>query len=103
MTTSRPASNGRRIKKTAIATPAELEAAWAPDRRRQDTWTPRPWVPAAERAAIGRAARQTAPRSGQGAVEFAKGRDPVGIILAQEADRLIDLLPLRHGRMASSL
>jgi len=102
MTTSRPASNGRRIKKTAIATPAELEAAWAPDRRRQDTWTPRPWVPAAERAAIGRAARQTAPRSGQGAVEFAKGRDPVGIILAQEADRLIDLLPLRHGRMASS-
>jgi len=43
-----------------------------------------------------------APRSGQGAVEFGADRDPVAIILAQEADRLKDLLPLRHGRMAAS-
>ena len=85
-----------------IATPDELEAAWAPDAPRPDTWTPRPWVPVAERAEIGRAARQTAPRSSHGALELAKGRDPVGIILDQEADRLLDLLPLRHGRMAAS-
>jgi len=32
----------------------------------------------------------------------AAGRDPVAIILAQEADRLPELLPLRHGRMAAS-
>ena len=37
-----------------------------------------------------------------GALELAPGRDPVAIILAQEADRLQDLLPLRHGRMADS-
>ena len=47
MTTPPIATNGRRIKKTAIATPAELNAAWAPDVRRSDTWTPRPWVTAA--------------------------------------------------------
>ena len=52
--------------------------------------------------AFGRAARQVAPRSDQGALEFAPDRDPVAIILAQEADRLKDLLPLRHGRMAAS-
>src|SRR3954470_22774716 len=102
MTTPRAASNGRRTTKRTIASPDELEAAWAPDRPRPETWTRRPWVPVAERAAVGRAARQVAPRSGQGAVEFGTDRDPVAIILAQEADRLPDLLPLRHGRMASS-
>jgi uncharacterized protein (DUF2252 family) len=56
----------------------------------------------AERAAAGRAARQQAPRRSHGALELAPGRDPVAIILAQEADRLQDLLPLRHGRMAAS-
>ena len=56
----------------------------------------------AERAAAGRLARQNAPRTTHGALELAKGRDPVAIILAQEADRLQDLLPLRHGRMAAS-
>ena len=54
------------------------------------------------RAAHGRAARQAAPRSSHGALELAADRDPVAVILAQEADRLPDLLPLRHGRMAAS-
>jgi uncharacterized protein (DUF2252 family) len=95
---SRPPST-----KPQIATPDELEAAWKAERVPEpDAWTPRPWVPVAERAAIGKAARQRAPRSGQGALELAAGRDPVAIILAQEADRLPDLLPLRHGRMAES-
>ncbi len=35
-------------------------------------------------------------------MDLAPGRDPVAIILAQEADRLPDLLPLRHQRMAAS-
>src|SRR6478752_7001315 len=80
----------------------EIEAAWAPPVPRPDEWTPRPWVPVAERAAAGRLARQNAPRTTHGVLELAKGRDPVAIILAQEADRLQDLLPLRHGRMAAS-
>ena len=56
----------------------------------------------AERAAAGRLARQKRAADDHGALELAKGRDPVAIILAQEADRLQDLLPLRHGRMAAS-
>jgi len=79
-----------------------LAAAWSQEQPEPDAWTPRPWVPVAERAAVGRAARQRAPRSGQGAFEPAPGRDPVAIILAQEADRLPDLVPLRHARMAES-
>jgi len=103
MTTARPTTNGRRrTSKSAIPSPAELEAAWAPGPPPTDRWIPRPWVPADERATHGRAARQAAPRSSHGALELAPGRDPVAIILAQEADRLPDLLPLRHGRMAAS-
>ena len=103
MTTTRSAANGRRRPaKPAIPTPDELEAAWTRDKRPSKSWKPRPWVSVADRMAFGRAARQVAPRSEQGALEFAADRDPVGIILAQEADRLKDLLPLRHGRMAAS-
>jgi uncharacterized protein (DUF2252 family) len=101
--TTRSAANGRRrTAKAPSPSPAELEAAWTAGLPPSDTWTPRPWVPVAERAAAGRAARQTTPRRSHGALELAPGRDPVAIILAQEADRLPDLLPLRHGRMAAS-
>jgi uncharacterized protein (DUF2252 family) len=103
MTTPPRGSVRRTTAKASIPSPEELEAAWLADRQpRPEAWTPRPWVPVAERAALGRAARQKAPRSGQGGFELAPGRDPVAIILAQEADRLPDLLPLRHGRMAAS-
>ena len=67
-----------------------------------ETWTPRPWVTVADRAAYGKTARQASPRSGHAAFTVAADRDPVAIILAQEADRLQNLLPLRHGRMAAS-
>src|SRR5690349_5146361 len=103
MTTARSATNGRRRpSKPAIPSPAELEAAWSAGRPRSETWTPRPWVSPEDRAAFGRQARQAAPRSSHGALELTPGRDPVAIILAQEADRLPDLLPMRHGRMATS-
>lgn len=95
-----------RTRKTPARRPKSrsdsLEAAWAPPAPRADTWTPRPWVPVAERAAAGRAARQQAPRRSHGRLDLAPGRDPVAIILAQEADRLPELLPLRHARMADS-
>jgi uncharacterized protein (DUF2252 family) len=103
MTTARSATNGRRrTSKAAVPTAAELEAAWRADRPPSETWTPRPWVSVEERAAYGREARQAAPRSSHGAFELVAGRDPLAVILAQEADRLPDLLPLRHGRMAAS-
>src|SRR3954454_10326915 len=89
-------------RRPKIATPEELSKAWAPGPPSSTTWTPRPWVTAAERAAAGRSARQRSPRSSHSAFVPAENRDPVAIILAQEADRLQDLLPLRHGRMAAS-
>ncbi|MCF4136328.1 DUF2252 domain-containing protein [Streptomyces sp. Tue 6430] len=56
-----------------------------------------------ERAALGRAARATAPRSSH--AEFVPERkrpDPLEIIERQSATRLPDLVPVRYGRMSES-
>ncbi|GGQ89640.1 hypothetical protein Saso_40820 [Streptomyces asoensis] len=56
-----------------------------------------------ERAALGKAARAAAPRSGH--AEFAPGPDrpdPLKIIEKQSASRLHDLVPIRYGRMSES-
>ena len=93
-----------RRKTTAEPHPAPASSRQPGGRRIRDPTNGRrgPGSRSAERAAAGRLARQNAPRTTHGALELAKGRDPVAIILAQEADRLQDLLPLRHGRMADS-
>ena len=101
--TDQPAPPARRPRaKTAAPDPAALQSAWVPGKPSQEAWTPRPWVPVAERVAAGKAARQSAPRTGQAALGLRPDRDPVAIITAQETDRLQDLIPLRHGRMAAS-
>jgi uncharacterized protein (DUF2252 family) len=51
---------------------------------------------------VGIAARQRASRASQAALELTADRDPIAILAAQEVDRLQDLVPLRHGRMAES-
>jgi uncharacterized protein (DUF2252 family) len=79
-----------------------LASAWAPAAPDGDLWTPRPWVPLEERRAAGRAARKRVPRSSQATLELAPDRDPLMILRAQEQDRLADLIPLRHARMAES-
>ena len=79
-----------------------LQAAWAPGEPQPDAWTPRPWVPAAERAKVGREARQRAPRTSHGALDLPADRDPIAILVEQERDRLPDLIPIRHFRMAES-
>jgi uncharacterized protein (DUF2252 family) len=56
----------------------------------------------AQRAELGRTARTRVPRSSHAAFAAAPGRDPIAILDLQEADRLPDLLPLRHARMAGS-
>lgn len=49
----------------------------------------------------GKAARIHAPRSEQGTWPPAGARpDPLQVVLAQDAERLADLVPIRHGRMA---
>jgi uncharacterized protein (DUF2252 family) len=88
------------------ATASAHDAAWkgpaASAPRAGDIWTARPWVEPAVRAEAGRAARKRIPRTSHAAFELRPGRDPIGILAAQEADRLPDLLPLRHDRMAES-
>lgn len=57
----------------------------------------------AERAAFGKATRKVRPRSFIGEYAPAPNRpDPVQVLAAQEADRVPELLPLRHARMAAN-
>ncbi len=85
------------------ATAAEYDVAWQAGLPVQGpTWTARPWVDPAARAEKGRAARAQVPRGSHAAFEPAPGRDPIAILAAQEADRLQELVPLRHERMAES-
>jgi hypothetical protein len=54
-------------------------------------------------AAVGKAARATAPRSGHARWEPAPNRvDPVELLLEQARTRTPGLVPIRHGRMLNS-
>jgi uncharacterized protein (DUF2252 family) len=56
-----------------------------------------------ERAAAGKEARQTAPRSSHGDWAPATDRpDPMAVLEQQAASRVPELVPIRHGRMAAS-
>ena len=58
---------------------------------------------AAERAALGKAARAQSPRTSHGDWEPAPDRrDPVEVLEAQSVDRVTELVPLRYGRMLVS-
>jgi uncharacterized protein (DUF2252 family) len=81
---------------------AALDAVWKIEAPAGPAWTARPWVHTTERAEAGKAARKRVPRTSHAAFEPAPGRDPMAILAAQEEDRLQDLVPLRHERMAES-
>ncbi len=81
---------------------AVYDAAWGQEAPSGDVWTARPWVHPADRAEAGKSARKRVPRTSHAAFEPAADRDPITILAAQEADRLADLVPLRHDRMAAS-
>src|SRR5688572_25605518 len=56
-----------------------------------------------ERLKAGRALRDSAPRTTHGAwKKSGNSRDPIDILLASDADRIQDLLPIRYGRMLQS-
>ena len=56
-----------------------------------------------ERRSIGRAARARLPRKDAGVWDpDGRGHDPLRTVLAQNAERAPDLVPIRHGRMAAS-
>jgi uncharacterized protein (DUF2252 family) len=84
------------------ATAAAYDAAWQVEMPTGPAWTARPWVNPEERGGIGKQARKRVPRTSHAAFEPAAGRDPIAILEAQEEDRLPDLVPLRHERMAES-
>jgi uncharacterized protein (DUF2252 family) len=70
-------------------------AGWAPDGRGARTPD--------ERAALGRAARAHAPRSGLAVWEPPAGReDPIAILERQATTRVPELVAIRHQRMATS-
>jgi uncharacterized protein (DUF2252 family) len=56
----------------------------------------------AERIARGRAARDEAARSDHATLDVQGNRDPIGVLEAQAAPRVQDLLPIRYGRMLAS-
>ncbi|HEX6256489.1 MAG TPA: DUF2252 domain-containing protein [Euzebyales bacterium] len=62
-----------------------------------------PWLVPDERAAMGRDARGTAPRSAHATWKRAADRpDPVALLAAQAEDRVPELVPIRYGRMLVS-
>ena len=59
--------------------------------------------PADEARAAGRALRDRTPRESHAKIgELPKGRDPVTILIADNKDRLENLIPVRHSRMLES-
>jgi uncharacterized protein (DUF2252 family) len=94
----------RSARRQAAGTPPDVaDAAWNVDAPTGPLWTARPWVHSSARAEAGRAARKRVPRTSHAAFEPTPDRDPIAILAAQETDRLLDLLPLRHERMAESV
>ncbi|HWB23727.1 MAG TPA: DUF2252 domain-containing protein [Gaiellaceae bacterium] len=69
---------------------------------KQEDIQPLPHLTVDERVERGRAARATAPRSAQAALELAADRDPIAILEAQAESRVAELLPIRYGRMLAS-
>jgi len=85
-----------------VETADDYDAAWVVPPPEGDVWTARPWVHPSARAEAGKAARKRVPRVSHATFEPAADRDPIAILERQEADRLQNLLPLRHQRMAES-
>ena len=89
---------------TAAGSPETYDPAVAEavDKRFASEWRRRRLTPE-QRVARGRAARAVAPRSAHGAWQPAAGRaDPVALLEAQDRDRVPELVPVRHARMAVS-
>jgi uncharacterized protein (DUF2252 family) len=97
-----PDQNAVALDAQLIARAESTGAAWAPAAPSGDVWTARPWVHPSARLEQGRLVRKRVPRTSHAAFEPRAGRDPIAILDAQEADRLQDLVPLRHARMAES-
>jgi uncharacterized protein (DUF2252 family) len=82
---------------------AKTKAPASPPRTRSSSPAPAAQPTPAERAALGKAARVTAPRDGQGMFDPPADRpDPVDLLEQQAASRVPELVPVRYGRMLVS-
>ena len=90
------------VDAATLAQIAAYGAAWATQPPAGDVWTARPWVHPSVRVEQGRLERKRVPRTSHAAFEPRPDRDPIAILERQEADRLPDLVPLRHARMSES-
>ena len=82
---------------------ANTKAPAPPTRTRRGAPAPAAQPTPAERAALGKAARSTAPRDSQGMFDPPADRpDPVYLLEQQAASRLPELVPVRYGRMLVS-
>ena len=99
-----PAKPLPRSKKSApdAKTAAAYDAAWQVDPPGGLQWTARPWVGPASRAEAGKAARKRVPRVSHATLELRPDRDPIAVLAKQEEDRVQELVPLRHARMAET-
>ncbi|HEY4189573.1 MAG TPA: DUF2252 domain-containing protein [Candidatus Limnocylindrales bacterium] len=94
-----------RLVTTAVpdeATAAQYDLVWGTEAPTGNAWTPRPWVHPSDRIEEAKAARKRVSRAAHAVFEPRPGRDPIAILNEQEADRLQELVPLRHARMAES-
>ena len=56
----------------------------------------------AERAAVGKAARERAPLASQATLNTTGRADAIALLEGQAASRVPELVPIRYGRMSSS-
>jgi uncharacterized protein (DUF2252 family) len=74
------------------------EALAAPTRRNGTM----PHLTPAERVRLGKDARRAAPLAAHADLGSGAGRDPVSALIAEDAERVPELVPIRYGRMLTS-
>jgi uncharacterized protein (DUF2252 family) len=97
----RSSENAKRIVKAPIPSVEERKAKGKALRKKMPS--EEPYHSQAERRAEGRTLRDAVPRADHSGWKPPEDRrDPVDVVLASNEGRLLDLVPIRHGRMMQS-
>jgi uncharacterized protein (DUF2252 family) len=80
----------------------QAEPARRRENARMTSLSQRAGASAEERSGRGREARAHAPRASHAALDLRDDRDPIALLEAQARSRLVELMPIRYGRMAAS-
>ena len=90
------------VKTERARVPAARKSARVPAARKPARTETTEQLTNADRVAMGKDARNTAPLESHAEFTPAKSRDPVGLLLEQAKSRVPELVPIRHGRMLVS-